>query len=88
MNDRWTRREFVQGSAGAMATGPSAPAWAAFQPSSNVACVVETDYLRYAVGRDGRNVEFTDKQTGTNVCDPSAPCAQVRRAARHFPRLR
>ena len=68
-----------------MATGLSAPAWAAFQPSSNVACVVETDYLRYAIGRDGRNVEFTDKQTGINLCDPSAPCAQVRRAAQAFP---
>ena len=41
---------------------------------------LETEYLRYVVGNDGRNLQFIDKRTGTEYCtqEPGTPFAKLR----------
>ena len=38
----------------------------------DAAAVLETDFLRYEIGADGRNLAFVDKTTGKDWCDRSA----------------
>ncbi len=86
MKNYWTRREFVAGSmvlpacSGALGQGLPAASDAAGQAGSATrpAWTVETPYLKYAVGSDGRNLHFLDKQSGA---DYGARDAAVRFAA-------
>ncbi len=41
-------------------------------PSTVARVVLETEYLRYEIGTDGKNAAFVDKGTGKDWCDPAA----------------
>ena len=48
--------------------------------------ILETDFLRYEIGADGRNVAFVDKTTGKDWCDRAAApfFAHVRKAGNSY----
>src|SRR6266568_527625 len=47
--------------------------------------VMENQYLICAIGADGGNERFVDRQTGRNYAAPNAPCAHVKRDGKDFP---
>ncbi|MDD3546145.1 MAG: hypothetical protein PHG96_12440 [Kiritimatiellae bacterium] len=74
------RRQFML-SFGAVAVGGFA------QPSfSNTALTLENRFVKYVIGRDGRNLTFTGKQTGIDYIEgcPRSACAQVKKNGRVY----
>jgi hypothetical protein len=58
----------------------------AAQTEPGAACTLETDWLRYSIGTDGRNLRFTDKQTGKEWAAPGDHrFAAVRKSGKNFP---
>ena len=40
---------------------------------------IETRWFRYRIGDCGEAIDFLDKSSGTNYCQPGAPCAWIRK---------
>ena len=68
---RITRREFARDSAGLMAMGLAATA-AAGDAEAQPACTLQTRYVTYSIGTDGRNLRFVDRTTGQDYSLPDA----------------
>ncbi|MCE5251081.1 hypothetical protein LLG96_12765 [bacterium] len=49
--------------------------------------VIENDAFKYVIGRDGKNIGFTAKDTGADWCshDTESYCATVKRGDREYP---
>ncbi|MBN2308930.1 MAG: hypothetical protein JXR94_08175 [Candidatus Hydrogenedentes bacterium] len=67
-------------------TAAAAPAPEAAEPPAD-ALLFENEYVRYAIGPDGRNREFIDHASGTNYCDPAAmpAFAHIQKAGQTHP---
>ncbi len=50
-------------------------------PEKTMGILLENDYVRYVIGRDGTNVAFMDKATGSDLCT-RGPFATVMRAGK------
>jgi hypothetical protein len=62
-----------------LAAGPLALAAEAAPGSEKVAAAIETEYVKYVLGADGRSLHFIDKKSGTDYCQtaPAAPVARI-----------
>ena len=50
------------------------------------ACTLETQYLIYSVGADGRSLRLADKRDGRDYCDPAhPPFARVTKTGKAYP---
>ncbi len=80
MANQWTRRQFVGGSASLVAAAGLSLPRGASAAEPDAVCTLENDYLKYVIGKDGRNFQFADKQTGTDCCarQPGAGFARVK----------
>src|SRR5437899_1768976 len=46
--------------------------------------VLENQSLLYAIGADGQNDRFVDRQTERNYATPNSPCARVKKGGKDF----
>ncbi len=56
-------------------------------PATAATIRLETDYLTYELGPDGRNLRFLDKRSGQDYCarNPASPFARVKKAGQEYP---
>ncbi len=67
MNHTWTRRQFCTGAAWMAAAPVCAASLAGEAPA---AIVLQTEFFRYEIGPDGRNLHFIDKRAGQDYAAP------------------
>jgi hypothetical protein len=79
MSSRDDYRRVGVGFLAILATGPLVLGADAAAGREQVAVAIETDYVKYVLGTDGRGLSFIDKKTGKDYCrrDPSVPVARV-----------
>jgi hypothetical protein len=84
MTHQFTRRQFIGGSAAALTAGLARPRGSAAEgPAGN--CTLENQYLKLAIGQDGRCTQFIDRQTGRDYCGGGrAAMARGTKAGRSF----
>ncbi len=83
MTGRLTRRGFLAGGTAAVATAGIAGRGRAGEAGGEF--VVESDYLRLAIGREGLVTQFVDRASGTNYAAPGAPVAAVVKSGKEYP---
>jgi len=78
-----TRRQFLANTAGMLAVVPGRSG-ANAEPAP--AITLQTDFLRYSIGPDARNLHFIDKQSGRDYAAPgNHRFCHVRRGTRQYP---
>lgn len=58
------------------------------QPANTNKFAIETDYLVYGIGADGRTEQFVDKRTRINYAISNSPCARIKLAGKEIPATR
>ncbi|MGQ9649272.1 MAG: hypothetical protein ACUVXJ_04110, partial [Phycisphaerae bacterium] len=79
-----SRQSVLIGLFALVAAGPLTPVTGATPDGEKAAVVVETDYVKCALGTDARSLHFIDRQSGTDYCRP-APIARVKVAGKEHP---
>ena len=71
--------------AGLESLSPSQEAEADEMPDrESSACVLSNQYLTFALGSNGRNLQFTEKRTGRNYCSQGSAFASVKKAGKEY----